>query len=329
MGFCPDIETDKTLCNGTGLTTHVLKTGKAYYLETTEKLTAPFIVLQGMTDKVCSYVETKNYMQGMKLGELFSLPNVGHGFSATKNWMPQFTTAYKKILNTPSYAEQKAEQNTLLQSQHLTPLPSDLPLTLIPTEIKDTLPMAFVISGDGGWTSFDQSVGEALAEKGMPVVGLDAQKYFWNAKTPEETTAAISKAAEHYMKQWNKNTFVLVGYSFGACVVPFVANRLQIALRENLRGVYSLSPDEKADFEIHLTDMLSWGSSKDNYDVIEEMKKINTLNPICVFGEEEEPVVRNHFSEAGIKIKTLPGTHHYNNDFNALAESILKSFLLK
>ena len=325
LGFCPDIETDKTLCNGTGLTTHVLKEGRAYYLETTEKLTAPFIVLQGMTDKVCTYVETEKYMQGMKLGELVSLPNVGHGFSVTKNWLPQFITAFKKILDTPPYAEQKSLQNTLLQSQHLAPLPSDLPLTLIQTESKDTLPMAFLISGDGGWTSFDQSVGEALAEKGMPVVGLDAQKYFWNVKTPEETAAAISKTVEHYMQQWNKKSFVLVGYSFGACVVPFVASRLPASIKENLRGVYSLSPDEKADFEIHITDMLSWGSSKDKYDVIEEILKIKSSNPVCIFGEEEESVVRNHFSEAGIKIKTLPGTHHYNNDFNAAANIILKN----
>lgn len=33
LGFCPDIETDKTLCDGLGLTSHVLTEGKDYYLE--------------------------------------------------------------------------------------------------------------------------------------------------------------------------------------------------------------------------------------------------------------------------------------------------------
>ena len=91
----------------------------------------------------------------------------------------------------------------------------ELPLTIIPTRSKDdTLSIAFLISGDGGWTSFDQSVGEALAEKGIAVLGLDAQKYFWNSKTPLETANAVSKAVEHYLQQWNKKTFILVGYSF-------------------------------------------------------------------------------------------------------------------
>ena len=329
LGFCPDIETDKTLCNGTGLTSHVLKDGKSYYLEATEKLNAPFIVLQGTADKVCPYAETEKYMQGMKLGELISLPKVGHGFSVIKKWLPQFITAFKKIQKTPSYAKQKAAQNTLLQSQHITQLSSDFPLTLIPTSSRDTLPMAFVISGDGGWTSFDQSVGEALSEKGIPVVGLDAQKYFWNARTPEEATAEISKAVEHYMQQWRKTSFILVGYSFGASVIPFVANRLSVSLKDHLRGVYSLSPDEKADFEIHITDMLSLGNSEDKYDVIEEVKKIKIIHPVCLFGEEEDADQRNNFSEAGIKTIVLPGTHHYNNDFIAIAESILKNSLMK
>lgn len=325
LGFCPNIETDKTLCDGLGLTSHVLKEGKAYYLEKTEKLTAPFIVLQGTIDQVCNYADTKSYMEGMKLAKLITLQKVGHGFSVTKNWQPQFADAFKEILNTPTFAQQKSEQNSLLKAQHLAPLPFEMPLILIPTKNKDTsLPIAFLISGDGGWTSFDQSVSEALAEKGIAVIGLDAQKYFWDSKTPLETSSAIAKAVEHYLQQWNKKTFILIGYSFGASVIPFVANNFTDSLKDKLKGVYSLSPDEKADFEIHIADMLSLESSKDNYEVIPEIKKIKSFNPVCFFGNEEDPTIRNRFSESGIKTIELPGSHHYNNDFNKIAESILK-----
>ncbi|SFD50442.1 AcvB/VirJ family lysyl-phosphatidylglycerol hydrolase [Flavobacterium phragmitis] len=325
LGFCPDIETDKTLCDGTGLTSHVLKEGKAYYLEKTEKLTAPFIVLQGTTDQVCNYADTKIYMDGLKQGKLISLSKVGHGFSVTRNWLPQFIEAYKEVLSTPNYAKQQSQQNSLLKEQHLTPLSFEMPLTLIPTKNKnEDLPVAFLISGDGGWTSFDQSFGEALAEKGIPVIALDAQKYFWNAKTPLETANAIAKATEHYMQQWNKKTFVLVGYSFGASVVPFAAANFPESLKEKLKGVYAFSPDVKADFEIHIADMLSLESSSDNYDVISEMKKIKAYNPVCFFGTEEDSETRNRFSESGIKTIEIPGSHHFNNDYNKMAENILK-----
>lgn len=325
LGFCPDIETDRTLCDGSGLTSHVLKEGKAYFLEKTEKLSAPFIVLQGITDQVCNYADTQKYMEGMKQGKLITLPKVGHGFSVTKNWLPQFTAAFREILNTPNYNQQKSEQNLLLKEQHLAPLPFEMPLILIPTKSKEeSLPVAFLISGDGGWTSFDQSVGETLAEKGIAVIGLDSQKYFWNAKTPVETSNAIAKAVEHYLQQWNRKTFILAGYSFGASVIPFVAGNFPESLKEKLKGLYLLSPDVKADFEIHIADMLSMESSKDTFDVISEIKKIKSYNPICFFGDEEDAATRNRFSEAGIKTIALPGSHHYNNDYNKIAESILK-----
>jgi type IV secretory pathway VirJ component len=328
LGFCPDIETDKTLCNGTGLTSHVLKEGAAFYLEKTEKLTAPFIVLQGMKDQVCAYKETAEYLHGMHFAELVSLPKVGHGFSVTRNWLPQFIASYKKIVIAPSFVEKNSTENPLLHSQKLLLLSGDLPLTLIPSAIKDTLPMVFFISGDGGWTSFDQSLGDQFSSKGMPVIGLDAQKYFWNAKTPEQTSTDITKAIEYYMLQWNKKSFVFLGYSFGACVAPFITNQFSVSLKQKMKGIYCLSPDETADFEIHIADMLHFKTSE-KYNVIEEIKKIKALNPVCIFGEEENSTLRNHFSETGTKIVILPGNHHYNNDYKAIITSILKSYSVK
>ena len=326
LGFCPDIEINKPLCNGSGLKSHVLKQGVSFYLEATMQLSSPFIVLQGMIDQVCSYEDTKKFLEIMPLTELVSLPNVGHGFSVTRNWLPQFIAAYQKILKEPGYSERKSAENVLLQSQHLAPLSSDMPITLIPSSAKENLPLAIFISGDGGWTSFDHTVCEKLAEKGMPVVGLDAQKYFWKGKLPKEAADDISKAAIHYMQQWNKSSFVLVGYSFGACVAPFIANNFSSVLKESLCGVYCISPDETADFEIHISDMLDF-SHKEEYNVVGELKKILSLNPVCIFGNEEDSEIRRHFSITGVKIETLPGSHHFDDDYNGLATVICKDYL--
>ncbi len=326
LGFCPDIELNKTLCNGTSLSTHVLKEGKSYYFEISDKLTAPFIVLQGMDDKVCPYKECEKYMKGMPQGELVSLPKVGHGFAVAKNWLPEFLSAFKKIQSSPSYIAKVEADNTVLKSEHLAPLPGDLPLILIPASGVNNLPMAFVISGDGGWTSFDQTLSEHLAKKGISVVGLDAQKYFWNAKTPDESSKAVSKAIQYYMEQWNKKSFILTGYSFGACIAPFIANRFSTQLKESLKGVYCLSPDETGDFEIHLADMLNFNKTR-KYNVLDEIKKIKTLNPVCFFGKEEEASVRTHFTETGVKVVLLPGNHHYNNDFSTITDNVLKTII--
>src|SRR5690606_31598304 len=102
---------------------------------------------------------------------------------------------------------------------------------------KTNLPFIFMISGDGGWTSFDQSLAESLAALGFHVAGLDAQKYFWNVKTPESSSANLVEAIMHYQKKFGEDNFVLTGYSFGASVVPFLANRLPENMKNHLNAV--------------------------------------------------------------------------------------------
>ena len=320
LGFCPDYELNKPFCEGSGLRQYVFKPGKSYYLEPTESLTAPFIVLLGLDDQVCLYKDIEQFMKKVKMGELVALPKVGHGFSVPKNWLPEFVTAYKRIESVPSYAEQVSSQSPLLREEHLRPDPVNVPITVIPTAVRDSLPLAIFISGDGGWTSFDQAICQALSVKGVPVIGVDAQKYFWKYKSPEVAAADLTKVFQQYAPQWKKRRFTLIGYSFGACVVPFVAERLPMPVKNNLESLFCLSPDESADFEIHVADMLSLGSKKDIFDVLAEIRKVGRWHPVCVFGDKESVDLRGKFAQTGARILTLPGNHHYNHNANAVAE---------
>jgi type IV secretory pathway VirJ component len=322
LSFSPDIESVKPLCAGSGLKWHVLTPGKLYYLEASQKLRAPFIVLQGINDQVCPYKTVMEYLKNMSDAELITLPNVGHGFSVHPNWSPQFVAAFNKILAAPSFAQQNEKQNVLLKVQPTAPLPGDLPITVIPASLKENYPVAFFISGDGGWTSFDQSVAEQLASIGIPVIGFDSQKYFWDEKTPEETAADMNKAVKHYMQQWNRKSFLLVGYSFGADIVPFLANRIAPALKDAYKGVFMLSPDAKGDFEIHISDMLDMGISNNKYDIVQEVKNCKSPKPVCIFGNQEDQSEIIYFKQTGAKVVLVPGSHHYNNNYKGVADII-------
>jgi len=87
-----------------------------------------------------------------------------------------------------------------------------------------------------------------------------------------------------------------------------------------------MSPDPKGDFEIHVADMLSLGSSSDNYDVLAELKKSSEKNVVCIFGQEESIELPKEFKTAGAKTKLLSGNHHYQNDFDAVAREIYSTF---
>ena len=203
-----------------------------------------------------------------------------------------------------------------------------LPLTILPVSGNNGLPMVFFISGDGGWIKTDKGISKLLNEHGMPVVGLDALKYFWKEKTPDESANEFSEIIENYMQLWNRNSFILVGYSFGASVVPFIATRFNDQLMASLKGVYCFSPEEKGDFKIRLSDFL-YRKYGGKYKVLPELKKITQVKPVCAFGKGEDRNIRKNFLPSGLRIEILPGKHNYDDKFARVANIVLNDFPIK
>jgi type IV secretory pathway VirJ component len=91
LGFCPDLIIHKPFCKGAGLTAG--KQDKPPYsavFNTVPAVQAPWIVLQGEIDQVCSPPDTIAFVDKVKNGKVISLPHVGHGFGVPRNWMPQY-----------------------------------------------------------------------------------------------------------------------------------------------------------------------------------------------------------------------------------------------
>jgi type IV secretory pathway VirJ component len=92
---------------------------------------------------------------------------------------------------------------------------SDLPLIELPAAHPTNL-LAIVISGDGGWRDLDKTVAESLQKDGVSVIGIDSLRYFWSAKTPEQTSHDLTRVIQAYSARWHSEHIALIGYSFGA-----------------------------------------------------------------------------------------------------------------
>lgn len=188
----------------------------------------------------------------------------------------------------------------------------DLPLIITNPKIEDKVaPVALLISGDGGWYGFEQSIADNLANLGIPTVGLDSRKYFWNRRTPEETAADIARALSFYGKKWGRNKFMLIGYSVGAELVPFIVTRLPENVKSETISAVLLSPDLYTDFEVHFTNMLGMGNPQNIFDVVKEIKSMQPLLTLCIFGDGEKSKVPGLLAGTSVKIKVIPGDHHY------------------
>ena len=115
-----------------------------------------------------------------------------------------------------------------------------------------------------------------------------------------------------------------MGYSFGADFMPFLENRLSPEIKSKVKMIAMLSPDEWADFEIHISDMLSILDSEDTNNVKTELLKTN-CKTLLIFGSEEVPNKFEDLPKAHFKHLVIPGGHHYGNNFEAITTGITQT----
>lgn len=316
LGFCTEIDLPKPFCHLAGIEEKERK--NEFLLKPDLDLGNRWIVLQGNLDEVCNYRETRDFVKKTTDAELIVLDGVNHGFSDETKFMPQLDKAFQSLLHTDtSIVPAKTASMSDIQ---------DLPLSITNSNVKHKeLPFLIFLSGDGGWYHFEQRISDRLAMLGIPTVGLDVKKYFWNRRSPKETTDDIVKIIQAYEAKWDKHSFILMGYSMGAEVLPFVLNRLPTAQKANLAGMVLLSPAGKGDFEIHFSTMLGLGSPKNDYDVSQEISLIPEKwqnQVLIIFGDAEKTTLPSQLRSTQVSFARVDGDHHYNGKTEGIFEAL-------
>src|SRR5205823_14318685 len=70
---------------------------------------------------------------------------------------------------------------------------ANLPIVRVPATGPASDTAVVFVSGDGGWAAIDKGISRVLAANGMPVTGLDALKYFWSKRTPDEAARDLQR----------------------------------------------------------------------------------------------------------------------------------------
>ncbi|MGD9507272.1 MAG: virulence factor family protein [Geminicoccaceae bacterium] len=201
-----------------------------------------------------------------------------------------------------------------------------LPLVELPPTAPGEV-MAIVYSGDGGWRDIDKDIAGRLHELGMPVVGVDSLRYFWTERTPEASAADLARIIAHYRQVWDRSRIVLIGYSFGADVLPFLVNRLPEAERAALARISLLALSRTADFEIHVTGWLGVDAHEGSLPTVPELAKMPLAIVQCFYGAEETDSACMLPELKGAQIIQTPGGHHFDGDYGKLADAIARGFV--
>jgi type IV secretory pathway VirJ component len=308
LGFCADQDfSGAALCPGAGLH-YTPNKQHELVLAPAANLKQPWIAFQGQKDEVCSAKAVDEFAASVVNAEVVRLPLVGHGFSVERNWMPEFRAAYARLTAPLEAAPARP------------PEISDLPVAVVPAA-GSSAEFALLLSGDGGWAGLDQELAARLAASGVPTVGLNSLKYFWTQRTADETARDVARLMRHYLAAWSKERVILVGYSFGADVLPFVVNRLPPELRARIASVSLLGIDSNASFEVSVAD---WVGGGDGAPTRPEVAALSHVPVLCIYGEgESDSICPGLPAGANLARAQVGKGHHFSGEYATLADRIL------
>jgi type IV secretory pathway VirJ component len=311
MSFCVDLDLGKPLCRSGNLRYTLRPHGAGSKLVPAPQLSAPWIAIHGSEDDECPLPEARAFASQVQGVRFIEMPGVGHNYHDPGGWLPQFNAAYASLAAA-------ASQNVPSAPGSL----EGLPIVEVPAA-GDSDSFAVLFSGDGGWAGIDKEVAAALAEKGIPVAGVDSLRYFWSPRTPAGMAQDLDRILRYYSSEWRRKRALVIGYSQGADVLPFAVNRLPAVTRPWVKLVAMIGISTNASFEFHVTNWLGGGDN--GLPTAPEIGKLSAASALCVYGDDDDDSICPKINPVNARVVELSGGHHFGGDYGKLAKLILES----
>jgi len=345
VDFCPVLPMSRPLCQGEGVhfgrgITHT-PGGAPMRLLPAPVMSAPWLAMGGpmggpaspsraprcsdhVAQEFAARTPNSNWLVGGLAGSLGAMDTSGTtsasatGASSTPvlaDWVTQYKNAFRR-LNAHHVAGTARPPAAV----------ADLPVIEVPATGKPAANLAdtfaILMSGDGGWAGLDRDVAGALSAHGIPVVGVDSLRYFWSARTPASGALDIDRLMRFYQTRWNKKRAILIGYSQGADVLPFMVNRMPPLARERVGLLVLMGLGQKADFEFRMTNWVM--SSQNGLPIRPEVERLPDGMAMCIYGADEDDSNCPGLDPKRVQVVKMPGGHHFDGNYTALADVILQ-----
>ena len=204
-----------------------------------------------------------------------------------------------------------------------------LPVVEIPaSRVEDSHRMgALLLTGDGGFSTFSKRISSRLASRGIPVAAISSLRYFWRRRDPDEAARDLEQILDQHLGTWQKERAILIGYSFGADVLPFIVSRLSQEAREKVGAIVLLGPALSVDFKFHLSYWFLGSRGKYPMSVGEAVLKLDRSRILCVHGEEEKHSLCRDADSDGMKVASISGGHRLGRHPQSIADMIVNEAL--
>lgn len=193
-----------------------------------------------------------------------------------------------------------------------------LPLIEVPSRRAGDALVVF-LTGDGGFAELDRQIARVLTDSGFAVVALDTRSYLWQRRTPEDVARDLARVARHYVAAWHRDRVILAGYSHGAAILPFAAERLPADVASRVSLLAFLGLGTGASFQFHFSDLLRDIHRPTDLPVLPQLEKLRGRRMLCVYGVAEDRSACRDADSTLIARHPLPGDHHFDLAYATIA----------
>ncbi|HEV7589470.1 MAG TPA: AcvB/VirJ family lysyl-phosphatidylglycerol hydrolase [Longimicrobium sp.] len=198
----------------------------------------------------------------------------------------------------------------------------DLPLVEVPVRGRPAGGLiAVLLTADGGWAGLDRDVAAGLAADGVPVVGWSSLDYYRRPRTPELASADLARVLRHYLDSWGGRRVLLVGYSFGADVLPLLVNRLPGDLRARVAGVALIGFSPSAVFEFHASEWVGIVRGR-RYPTLAEVHRLADVPLLCVYGRGDSDEACAGLGMANARVVAIASGHRMGSVAAAVGQEV-------
>ncbi len=182
----------------------------------------------------------------------------------------------------------------------------------------DPKPVVLLVSGEGGWKSFDLLLSGFLSADGFWVGGVDAKAYFGEPQDDRGLLAADMRSFGVSLQRAAGRPadapLILVGYSFGADLAPWIGGAGGWGGR--IRGLVMIGPDENGSLEYRVTEMLGFSYKEHSFPVAEALRSAAGIPTLFIHGEKDgwsaAPKLAGAAAEPKKLIVVPRATHHFS-----------------
>jgi len=185
---------------------------------------------------------------------------------------------------------------------------ADLPLIERPGGGGDST-LAVLLTGDGGFAPGDEAMTAALNRRGIAVVALDSRRYLQAPRTPESASQDLGRILRHYGDAWGRRRALIIGYSRGADLAPFMVARLPQDLRARIAEVALLGPGPAANFRFHWVDLVKTVKRPDDLPVRPELARLRGIPIVCVYGAGDRDAICPTLDPSTARVVRRDGGH--------------------